>query len=207
MQQHGRTQSSFDNHDNKPSEGELKALTIEMTSGNILVRAVQPCLLLVLVGCNDQPNELGDFINRFHAEAAGDARYPSAPPVISIEFSKSSLSSSSKGSDSGNDSKTNEQDTQSSPAGSDNVEDENGSDGQESKEGTKSDVAQTLVGSPGSAERSILQNTSAESSTVGGGQNQSLAILHLQRTKLDNMVKWFQAQLEHHQFIFREGGP
>ncbi|KAF2735870.1 hypothetical protein EJ04DRAFT_511488 [Polyplosphaeria fusca] len=54
----------------------LETLTIEFDANNILVRAVQPALLLVLVG-GVPPNRKKDF--KFTAEAHGDPRYPPAP--------------------------------------------------------------------------------------------------------------------------------
>jgi hypothetical protein len=52
-------------------------LTIEMISGNIIIHAVQPNLLLVLVGFNDRKNNKEDFADRFHPEYKGDDKYPS----------------------------------------------------------------------------------------------------------------------------------
>jgi len=57
-------------------ESDLSALTIEMKSGNAIVLAIQPRLLLVLVGCNAATGEVGQ--TKFHAEAKDDARYPPA---------------------------------------------------------------------------------------------------------------------------------
>lgn len=56
----------------------LKTLTIEFSKSNLLVRALQRNLLLVLVGV-PTPNRPDDFI-KITPEGPGDPRYP--PPVI-----------------------------------------------------------------------------------------------------------------------------
>jgi len=50
-------------------EPDLSALTIEMKSGSAIVLAIQPRLLLVLVGCNAAGGEARQ--TRFHAESQG----------------------------------------------------------------------------------------------------------------------------------------
>lgn len=54
--------------------GSLETLTIETAKSNIIIRAVQPRLLLVLVG-GPAPRRKSDFF-KVTAEAKGDARYP-----------------------------------------------------------------------------------------------------------------------------------
>jgi hypothetical protein len=66
----------------------LKILTIESQDCNILVRLLQPELLLILIG-KIPPNKTRNF--RIHAEAYGDPRYPP------FDFSASHPSSSSNG--------------------------------------------------------------------------------------------------------------
>jgi hypothetical protein len=68
--------SDFVNDTGDVVDGELDVLTIEMISGNIIIHAVQPHLLLVLVGFNDRKNNKEDFADRFHPEYKGDERYP-----------------------------------------------------------------------------------------------------------------------------------
>jgi hypothetical protein len=59
-------------------EGSLETLTIETAKSNIIIRAVQPRLLLVLVG-GPAPRRKSDFF-KVTAEAKGDAMYPEAQP-------------------------------------------------------------------------------------------------------------------------------
>lgn len=54
--------------------GSLETLTIESEQSNIIVRAIQPRLLLVLVG--GKPPSHDDHFFKITAEAIGDARYP-----------------------------------------------------------------------------------------------------------------------------------
>lgn len=58
------------------AEGALETLTIENANSNIIVRAVQPRLLLVLIG-GSPPRRKSDFF-KITAEAKGDPRYPEA---------------------------------------------------------------------------------------------------------------------------------
>jgi hypothetical protein len=55
-------------------EGALETLTVENAKSNIIIRAVQPRLLLVLVG-GSPPRRTSDFF-KITAEARGDSRYP-----------------------------------------------------------------------------------------------------------------------------------
>ena len=55
-------------------EGALETLTIENANSNIIIRAVQPRLLLVLIG-GPPPHRPSDFF-KVTAEVKGDARYP-----------------------------------------------------------------------------------------------------------------------------------
>jgi hypothetical protein len=66
-------------------EGDLETLTIESESSNIIVRAIQPRLLLVLVG--GRPPTHVDQLFKITPETGGDARYPPAdyrPPPSDI---------------------------------------------------------------------------------------------------------------------------
>lgn len=58
-----------------PPQRQLETLTIEAEHNNIIVRAIQPTLLLVLVGAIP-PKRKRDF--KITAEAEGDPRYPPA---------------------------------------------------------------------------------------------------------------------------------
>jgi hypothetical protein len=55
-------------------EGALETLTIENAKSNIIIRAVQPRLLLVLIG-GSPPHRASDYF-KVTAEARGDPRYP-----------------------------------------------------------------------------------------------------------------------------------
>jgi hypothetical protein len=73
--------------------GSLETLTIESEKSNIIVRAIQPRLLLILVG-GRPPNREENFF-KITAEALGDARYPPAdytpsPPPESASSSSCS---------------------------------------------------------------------------------------------------------------------
>jgi hypothetical protein len=65
-------------HEGKLEKGDqgLETLTIEFHKSNIIVRAIQPNLLLVLVGI-PPPTRAEDFW-KMTAELRGDPRYPSA---------------------------------------------------------------------------------------------------------------------------------
>jgi hypothetical protein len=66
-------------------EGALETLTIENPTSNIIIRAVQPRLLLVLVG-GSPPRRATDFF-RITPEARGDPRYPEDVPTPESEAS------------------------------------------------------------------------------------------------------------------------
>lgn len=59
---------------NSPPPRQLETLTIEAEHNNIIVRAVQPTLLLVLVGCIPPKKRGREF--KITPEAEGDPRYP-----------------------------------------------------------------------------------------------------------------------------------
>ncbi|KIW04312.1 uncharacterized protein PV09_04605 [Verruconis gallopava] len=61
------------------AEGALETLTIENAKSNIIIRAVQPRLLLVLIG-GSPPRRPSNFF-KLTAEARGDPRYP--PELVS----------------------------------------------------------------------------------------------------------------------------
>lgn len=71
--------------------GSLETLTIESEKSNIIVRALQPRLLLVLVG--GRPPKRDDGYFKVTPEAVGDARYPPAD-YTSSPLEKTSSSSS-----------------------------------------------------------------------------------------------------------------
>lgn len=62
--------------------GQLETLTIESESSNIIVRAIQPRLLLVLVGIKPPKNNESKYF-KITPEAVGDSRYPSADQLLS----------------------------------------------------------------------------------------------------------------------------
>lgn len=72
--------------------GSLETLTIESEKSNIIVRALQPRLLLVLVG--GRPPKRDDDFFKVTPEAVGDARYPPADYISSPPPEKTSSSSS-----------------------------------------------------------------------------------------------------------------
>lgn len=62
--------------------GELETLTVESETSNIIVRAIQPRLLLILVGGKPPKHEDSKFF-KITPETVGDARYPPADHVPS----------------------------------------------------------------------------------------------------------------------------
>jgi hypothetical protein len=185
-------------------EGELLALTIEMQSGNAIVLAIQPRLLLVLVGCNSTANEVGQ--TRFHAEPKGEARYPplvNYPTAIhfltDLEPDAAPLSAELVHS-SGH--------VESSPARSSHT---NGSNQQVSAEDFQSQLESELPdltkgqsfqsGADSDDEPEQGMSTVAESFTEPG---ESLKILNFQRSKLDNMANMLRQTLRKSAFFVRE---
>jgi hypothetical protein len=196
MQEHERDTPSYENETSDIAEGEIKALTIEMKSGNIIVRAVQPCLLLVLVGCNDIPHELGDPKNQFHAEAKGDPRYPplhNNPNQVVFKGPKSLSAEEPHGEASGNEGAEDDGRMVHSELQQSQVE--NGNEGHTSHPGTGTHSPQNASESP----------RDDESSTEDS--EQAIAIMSLQRSKLDSMVNWLRKQLSDRNFVFREDVP
>lgn len=79
--------------------GQLETLTIESETSNIIVRAIQPRLLLVLVGNKPPKNDDSKYF-KITPETVGDARYPSAdytpsPPSVTRTSSSSSAANDS----------------------------------------------------------------------------------------------------------------
>jgi hypothetical protein len=71
--------AKYQNLSGRVAKGELQNLTIETPSGVIIVRAIQPCLLLALVGGSPPRDASSPDLStepKFTAEASGDARYP-----------------------------------------------------------------------------------------------------------------------------------
>jgi hypothetical protein len=72
----------------KDLKSALKTLTIESRDCNIIVRLLQPELLLVLIG-NIPPNRTQSF--KIQAEAHGDPRYPFSDDLVSRPTSSAQL--------------------------------------------------------------------------------------------------------------------
>jgi hypothetical protein len=189
-QQHGREIPSHENPGAELKEGEIKALTIEMTSGNIIMRAIQPCLLLALVGYINRPHEEGDMKNRFHAEAQAQPRYPAPedlPSLIDFANIKSSNGLPAEQVVEG------ERDVMQSDEQEQHIE--TAGDSHSSKPGTGTQSPNNHVSSSNAVEEQGSSSTE---------EDHALEILNLQRSKLDNMVEWLQKRLNQHNFIFRE---
>ena len=77
------------------SEGALETLTIENANSNIIIRAVQPRLLLVLVG-GSPPRRTTDYF-KITAEARGDPRYPEDSATPGSGSSESSAGEATQG--------------------------------------------------------------------------------------------------------------
>ncbi|KAF2259510.1 hypothetical protein CC78DRAFT_67205 [Lojkania enalia] len=99
-------ESNLDGSDDPSISPSLETLTIEFQHNNIVVRAIQPSLLLVLVG-GVPPSRKATF--KITPEAHGDPRYPStelsdsdeiltSQPKETISSSESSLRTSDEGS-------------------------------------------------------------------------------------------------------------
>ncbi|KAF2193983.1 hypothetical protein K469DRAFT_651048 [Zopfia rhizophila CBS 207.26] len=94
----GSSQSEAAQSQDSSTTSLLETLTIEFQHNNIIVRAIQPKLLLVLVG-GVPPSRRTAF--KITPEAHGDARYPSTdiqepgpPPTSQPEYGSSSVDSS-----------------------------------------------------------------------------------------------------------------
>jgi hypothetical protein len=79
--------------------GDLETLTVESEKSNIIVRAIQPRLLLVLVGGKPPKNNSLKFF-KITPETVGDTRYPPVDYIPSPPPPESSSSSSSAANDS-----------------------------------------------------------------------------------------------------------
>jgi hypothetical protein len=79
--------------------GDLETLTVESENSNIIVRAIQPRLLLVLVGGKPPKHDSLEFF-KITPETVGDNRYPPADYIPSPPPLESSSSSSSAANDS-----------------------------------------------------------------------------------------------------------
>lgn len=193
MQEHGRVEPSYENPTSDIIDGEINALTIEMRSGNIIVRAVQPCLLLVLVGCNHIPHEVGDPRTQFHAEAKGDSRYPALQynsNQVVFKDLKSLSPNEHLGEALGNEATEDEGRTTHS-----NVHQSQAENGDESNKDHLGPYAQSPL---------QISESSRNDDSSPDENDQAMAILALQRSKLDSMVGWLQKQLNERNFVFRE---
>lgn len=84
--------------------GQLETLTIESETSNIIVRAIQPRLLLVLVGSKPPKHDDSKYF-KITPETVGDPRYPSgdytpSPPSTTRSSSPSSTENDSAPDDS-----------------------------------------------------------------------------------------------------------
>jgi hypothetical protein len=164
-------------------DGDMYTLTIEAPRGNVMARAIQPCLLLVLVGCklavkDDKP---GNVI----AEAKGEAPYfPTDDPPAVIYFDSdpsdeqdapdNALAGQIQGYES-------EQQNGDGPAPAPLQADQIDTN-------LKASMPQTTTSSHESGEF-------ADEEDYESNEEQSAAILHLQRAKLDDMSDWLTAEL------------
>ncbi|KAF2670634.1 hypothetical protein BT63DRAFT_243632 [Microthyrium microscopicum] len=88
MNKYNRKLPSTRNRSAHIADKELQALTISAQKGNIIVYAIQPRLLLVLVGAKTPPSNSTEV--EFIHEAKGEARYPprsDEPHLHVLDFS------------------------------------------------------------------------------------------------------------------------
>jgi hypothetical protein len=187
MQEHGREATSYENPTGRIEDGEMYGLTIEMRSGTIIARAVQPCLLLILVGHSNNPHNEGDIANRFHVEVKGDSRYPPSQALPDTMSFEESVPDESIGK---------EQDQGDVPR-------PNGDQSNGSQASQHSSKPGTGTHSPQSSEQTSIPAQEHDKIQVED-DGQAAAILHIQRLKLDSMVDWLAQQLKKHDFVFTE---
>lgn len=163
-------------------DGQMYALTIEANGGNILVRAVQPHLLLIMVGCKPV-HQLNQSV-RFTPELKGDARYPEPKEIPKyLNFSTPKLKQ-----------KVNSGTTSHTDSPIERTEDDHLRSSRHSKE-----LARDGEGSRGSS--TPAEESNGESSQV---QAEHELILVIQRHKLDEMVDYLEHQLVQAEFVVRE---
>lgn len=186
MEKHNRSIPSHKSGEIQIKQHEIHALTIETNHGNILIRAVQPCLLLALVGC--KPKSSTSAHERFTSEARGDQRYParsSSPPPV-IDFSTCGLH------DEEDLPRLTPVSTRASSTFRAKISRSNSSERQ-AKISPAVDEAIDLDGD-------LEQNLEQES------QAQYADLLYLQRDKLDELADWLAARLEEKDFRMKEDG-
>jgi hypothetical protein len=181
-EQHNRNIPSHKTGNIHINDNELFALTIQTDSGNVLIRAVQPCLLLVLVGC--KPKSTRSKPEQFTSEAKGDARYPAildAPPPV-IDFSANIF-------DDDDDEELSPTTLSATRASSTyKAKSSNSSDHQGQRSPTDENEEDLDAN---------LDDKEAE-------EQQSADLLYLQRDKLDAMADWLAARLSEKEFRMKE---
>jgi hypothetical protein len=183
MSKSNRARPGHENRTGQVSKGELQYLTIETGPGVIIVRAIQPCLLLVLVGRTPLSAGTVDRPASSHTangstitpEVKGEPRFP---PILNygdtINFGADVT-----------------------PAAGDIIEPEDG----EPTEEESSTVAEpsTSVQSQQQDDDDDLEDAVQEEPVVDAST--ATVTLHLQRLKLDNMADWLGDKLTNAKFI------
>jgi hypothetical protein len=196
MQENDRDEPSYENPTGEIQDGEINVLTIEMPSGNIIARAIQPNLLLAVVG-SVPPRGDPDFTMKFYVEAKGDERYPTPGEIpghtLGDLYDQPSLQSDHQAMSPEGSEPVNQSNTQQS-------EQETHSEGQSSKSGTGT---QTPINVDEVAEEEPA--TDPRTSPTGlSDQEKHDIILNFQRIKLDQVVDALQDQFRRHNFVFKE---
>jgi len=173
-----------------------------MKSGNAIVLAIQPRVLLVLVGCNAATSEVGQ--TKFHAEAKDDGRYPPAveyPAAIhfptDLEPETTALAPTELVHGSG------AQVTETSPTKSPDI-----SGGQD----WAGDLTAQMESAFPTRTKSREVQPGAQSddepvqpgSVPDAGADESLTILNFQRSKLENMADMLRQTLRKSNFVVQE---
>jgi hypothetical protein len=196
MQEHDRDEPSYENPTGEIQDGEINVLTIEMPSGNIIARAIQPSLILAVVG--NVPSRVNpDSRMKFHVEAKGDPRYPILEEIpehtlADLYDQPKQLSDRRPVSIEGNEPAT-QTNTQQS-------EQETHSESQSSKSGTGT---QTPIITDEVVDEE--EGTVPRTPPTGLSPQEKLdIILNFQRIKLDQVVDALQDKFRQHSFVFKE---
>jgi hypothetical protein len=182
MEKYNRNVPSHKTGETNIKDHELYALVIETDSGNVLIRAVQPCLLLVLVGC--KPKSPRSLPEKFTSETKGDERYPpisNTPPPV-IDFSSNVFDDEEELSPR----------TPLSTRASSTFKAKIGSSSNSHLEG------------PHSPEDPEVVEIDATLDDKESDEQQTADLIYLQRDKLDAMADWLAARLSEKDFRMKE---
>jgi len=207
-----RPKASWDNHTGTVAEGEIHALTVEAVTGNILIRAIQPRVLMVMDGIRPTPPRRRIDIN---AELKGQDRYPPTqdlPDMIDVSAvdlgTEKAYKQALKVATVNDDGTTDEaRDTAENGVNETGQLAGSASGGETSKKTSANPTRTTtpVNGDQLSHEQDRAANALGPdlSALAGTSSNEELAsvVLALQRTKLDNMADWYAGELQREAWV------